>query len=111
MYLSMVKSYRSEAERLNYEVDNHDGEVYLFGASIFSQFLFHSGLDEKNIVGIVDNSMTKQGKRLYGTSLSVTSLDIVAKKAGAAVVVKAGQYQEEIEKQLIKINKNIRIIT
>ena len=44
MYLDMIKYYKEEVIRLNNEIENFKGEVYLFGGHIFSQFLIYMGL-------------------------------------------------------------------
>ena len=36
-------------KKLNYEIDNHDGEIFLFGAHIFSQYLIGFGLSVEKI--------------------------------------------------------------
>ncbi len=110
MYLSMVENYKHEVEMLNIEMNNWHGEIYLFGAHIFSQFLIHLGLDVHRINGIIDNSKEKEGKRLYGTTLSVSSPNIITHKGNVMTIVKAGQYQDEVERQLHEINKNVHII-
>ena len=55
------------------------------------------GLDESSIQGIVDNSNDKEGKRLYGTGLIVYKPSIIKNKFNVMVIIKAGQYQQEIE--------------
>jgi hypothetical protein len=110
MYLSMIEYYKHEVESLNIKMINWHGEIYLFGAHIFSQFLIHMGLDVIRINGIIDNSKEKQGKRLYGTTLSVSNPNIITHKGSVMTIVKAGQYQDEVEGQLYEINKNVHIV-
>jgi len=110
MYLDMIEYYKKEVVRLNDKIENFKGEVYLFGGHIFSQFLIYMGLKEKNIKGIIDNSKEKERKRLYGTSLTVFNLSIVKDQEGVMVIVKAGQYQEEVEKQLTELNDTLILL-
>ena len=78
----------------------------MFGGHIFSQFLLNNGIISERIEGILDNSTSKIGKRLYGTNKSIFSPEILSEKQNVALILKAGQYQEEIRKQINKINKN-----
>lgn len=107
LFLDFVHYYLDEVKRLNALIDSFDGEVYLFGAHIFSQFLVHQGLRARRIVDILDNSSTKTGKRLYGTSLRVDLPQAIAEKQPVAVIVKAGGYQREVTAQLMNINANV----
>lgn len=110
MYLDFIKYYDSEVVRLNNLIDNFNGEVYLFGAHVFSQFLLNIGINKKRIVGILDNSSEKEGKRLYGSSLFVSKPEVLKEKSkNVAVILKAGQYQDEIRNQLKEINSKILI--
>ena len=83
--------------------------MVFFGAHIFSQFLLYMGLDQKQFNGILDNSKIKIGKRLYGTSLKVFNPLIIEGKEKVNIIVKAGQYQKEVEEQLLSLNSNIKI--
>jgi hypothetical protein len=106
----MINFFHLEAEKINKEVSGFEGSVFLFGAHIFSQFLLHNGLRENKFKGILDNSKFKQGKRLYGTSLNVFDPSIVKDAHKVMAVVKAGQYQSEVEEQLLELNSGINIL-
>jgi hypothetical protein len=84
--------------------------TYLFGAHIFSQYLIQFGLDESKIKAVLDNSEMKQGLRLYGTGLMVESPKVLEGKGPVNVILKAGIYNDEIEKQLKEINNQINIL-
>ena len=84
--------------------------VYLFGAHVFSQTLIELGLNIENVRGVIDNSSSKQGERLYGTTLKVYSPNVLANERNATVILKASHYQEEIKNQLVEINPDVRII-
>ncbi|PJA01529.1 hypothetical protein COX74_02280 [bacterium (Candidatus Gribaldobacteria) CG_4_10_14_0_2_um_filter_41_16] len=86
------------------------GEIYLFGAHIFSQYLLYFGLNEKKIIKILDNSKIKRGKRLYGSSLFVENPKYIKSKPNVAVILRAGAYTDEITAQLLSINKKVYII-
>jgi hypothetical protein len=109
MYLDLIDYYVDEVVRLNKEIRYWQGDIYLFGAHIFSQFLIYMGLETDRIKGIIDNSAEKEGKRLYGTELIVNKPDIVVGKRNIMVIVKGGQYQKEIEEQLIDLSKDIKL--
>lgn len=83
------------------------GPVYLFGAHIFSQYLIAFGLNASRITCLLDNDKNKQGKRLYGTNLSVESPSVLAEDVRPTVILRAGIYNDEIKKDIVeKINKN-----
>ena len=109
LYLDMVKYYDQEVVRLNQLMDSFSGDIYLFGAHIFSQFLIYRGLNQEMIKGIIDNSQIKENKRLYGTELTVYNPKIVTGSLNTAVILKAGQYQNEVKTQLITIKSDVEI--
>ena len=94
---------------LNERIENYDKPIYLFGAHIFSQYLLSMGLNMEKIVTILDNSKTKEGKRLYGTSFISESPKILKDVGEAAVILKAGFYDNEIKKDILE-NINSQII-
>lgn len=110
LFLDYIKYYNKLIKDLNKKIDGFEGEIYLFGAHIFSQHLLEYGLKSDKINGILDNSKMKQGKRLYGTHLKVFSPSILAGKQKTAVVLKVGVYRDEILEQLLKINPLVTIL-
>ena len=109
VFLDFVEFYTKEVKELNKKIDEFDGEVFLFGAHIFSQFLIFNGLNIARIVGILDNSLMKQGNRLYGTSFMVKSPKILKDYDKVAVIVKTAAYTKEIKQDIIN-NINDKII-
>jgi 2-polyprenyl-3-methyl-5-hydroxy-6-metoxy-1,4-benzoquinol methylase len=109
LYLEMIDFYDSEVQRFNLLISRFTGKIFLFGAHIFSQFLLTRGLNEKKISGIIDNSNLKKNKRLYGFSLLVSNPDIISENKNVAVILKVGQYQEEVKEQLNTINSDVVI--
>jgi hypothetical protein len=83
-------------------------ECFLFGAHVFSQTLFSMGL-KCNVKCILDNDKDKQGKRLYGTNLTVKDVGVISDYKYPKVIVRAGVYTLEIKEQLLKINPNVKI--
>ena len=77
---------------------------------IFFQFLIYLGLNEEKINSILDNSNEKNGLRLYGSDLIVREPNKLEQFNDPVVIVFAGQYQQEIEQQIININSNCYII-
>lgn len=118
LYLEFIQNIANEVVKLNTVIKNYvheekskDARVFIFGAHIFSQFLINFGLKTNNIEGIIDNSKNKIGKRLYGTDLNVMSPDVLRNDKKALVILKAGQYQSEIEDQLRQISKQVTIVS
>lgn len=110
LFLDYMHFLEEMVADLNERIRNHHGVVYLFGAHAFSQILLRFGLERKRIDSILDNSTLKQGKRLYGTDLSVAAPACIVGKKDAAVVLKAGAYQDEIRLQLQKLNPEVAIL-
>jgi len=73
LFSNFISYHRDLINDLNEKTDHYDGSVYLFGAHIFSLYLISFGLKTSKIAGILDNSTTKQGKRLYGTEFTIES--------------------------------------
>jgi len=86
-------------------------DFFLFGAHIFSQYLIAMGLNTSKIAAILDNNPLKQGKRLYGTSLYVTSPEVLRFINTPTVILKAGAYDQEIRDGIIRnINQATRFL-
>lgn len=112
LFLNFIDHYYSEINRINLilkDVDSNSN-LYVFGAHIFTQFLVSIGLNLDKIISVLDNSSDKQNKRLYGTNLKINSPAIIKSDNFPVVILKAGQYQDEIKKQLLSLNSNVRII-
>lgn len=110
LYLSIFESFQHQIENFNRITQTHNGPVYVFGAHIFSQFLIYLGLNVEKMVGVLDNSLQKVGKRLYGTTLNIFNPQRVASDTSPLVIVKAGQYQQEVKTQLLQLNPNTTIV-
>ncbi len=109
LYLEMIDHYDIEVNKLNHLMDDFKGKIFLFGAHIFSQFLLYRGLNSKKIINIIDNSSLKHNKRLYGTNINVVDPSIIDGLSEVAVILKAGQYQDEVRAQLKNINPKVTI--
>jgi hypothetical protein len=111
LFESFVSYHEKTVKDLNTIMLNSPGEFYLFGAHIFSTFLFAFGLDKSRIKGILDNSPTKKGRRLYGTEFVVNNPGILKDKEKITVILRAGRYNEEIKNDILKkINLTVRFI-
>ena len=97
---------------LNKKIDKHriNSKIYFFGAHIFSQFYLSNGINNLNIDGILDNDKSKQNLRIYGTPCLVKNPEIIAKDTDVTVILRAGAYNDEITKQLIKLNPRCKIL-
>lgn len=107
IFLDFVNYHKAIVRELNHKMMDFKGDVYLFGAHIFAQYLLEFGLEERRISYLLDNSLLKQEKRLYGTSLIVKSPEELRGKGEVAVILKVGVYRDEILKQLLEINPDI----
>ncbi|ECL3285014.1 SAM-dependent methyltransferase, partial [Campylobacter jejuni] len=83
----------------------------LFGAHLFGQYLIFQGLNTEKIINILDNNLIKQEKRLYGTKFIVKSPKILKDQDNSLVILNAGVYNDEIEKDILEnINQKIEIL-
>ena len=107
-HLEMARTYKTElalrVAQFNDYIGPRDRDVWLFGAHIFSQFLIAGGLKMEKIRGLVDNASSKQGKRLYGTELSVFSPEHLESQSPGVILIAAALYEEEIIAQLGSLN-------
>lgn len=108
IFMDFVNYYTQTVDKLNEMIKCADSPVYLFGAHIFSQYLLCLGLNHTKIESILDNSKTKQGRRLYGTRFFIQSPHILKGQNKPIVILKAGIYNEEIKKDILEnINPNV----
>jgi hypothetical protein len=109
LYLDFIRYHKNLVSNLNEHLSDFHGDIFLFGAHVFSQYLLAFGLNENRIKAILDNSPTKQGKRLYGTGLTVQSPEILKNHHEIGVILKVGIYRDEIIKQISQINPKVKI--
>ena len=97
-----------DVKKINIKIKkHHNKKIFIFGAHIFSQNLIKNGLNLDHIFGILDNDKDKQNEYLYGTKLKVFSPYILKKFLDPVVILRAGEYNTEIKKQITKkINLN-----
>jgi SAM-dependent methyltransferase len=111
LFQSFLDHHRDTVRELNRIMRETPGEYYLFGAHIFSTFLFAFGLEADRITGILDNSPTKRGRRLYGTRFIVDQPSILRGKPDAVVILRAGHFNREIREDIVRnINPAVRFI-
>ncbi len=108
-FLSMFDMWEKDILKINKNLNNHE-KIFIFGAHIFSQMMLFNGLNKKKIFGILDNDKKKINKYLYGTNFKIFSPDVLKETIKPCVILRAGSYNEEIKKQLFKINKEIIIV-
>jgi predicted SAM-dependent methyltransferase len=85
--------------------------IFLYGAHITSQFYIFNGLNCDSIIGILDGSISKQEKYLYGTNLKTFDPNIISTFDDVTVIVShMGIYDKEISEFLQKINNRVTIL-
>ncbi len=104
--LEVKKNFASEC---NLRKIQDETNVYIFGAHVFSQQLLNLGLREDSIKGVLDNDQAKIGRRLYGTLLEIQSPKVLEEELSAIVILDAGEYSTEIEKQLMKLQTRVEV--
>lgn len=110
LFESLWQSLKDFVNDCNKKLGKTHIPTYIFGAHIFSQGLINLGLVTESINGILDNAADKQGKRLYGTTLKVSSPDIIRNLSSVRVILRATHYQEEIKSQLKALNPAVEIL-
>ena len=110
LFFDFIRYYKELVLKMNQKIDSFSGDIFVFGAHIFSQYLFEFGLKKDKIVAILDNSKLKQNKRLYGTPFIVESPEILKSHNNCAVVLKVASYRNEIIKQIKEINPTTEIL-
>lgn len=109
IFMDFVRYHEDVVREINQNIESAQGDIYLFGAHVFSQYLIAFGLRTNKILSVLDNSTMKLGKRLYGTILQVESPKILTGRGRVNVILKAGIYNEEIKKDILK-NINSEVI-
>ena len=111
VFQNYINNHINDVKVINLTINKTDLPVYLFGAHVFSQCLISFGLDVSKIICLLDNDLKKDNKRLYGTSLISKSPKILKDIPKALVILRAGAYNDEIKKDILKnINPNIIFI-
>lgn len=101
IYDEYIRYHNDLIMELNSKIVEAEGPIYLFGAHVFAQHLLAFGLETDKIVGLLDNDPNKQGKRLYGTDLTVFSPQVLRDLPNPAVILKAGVYNDEIKADIL----------
>lgn len=103
MFDNYVQNLIDDVKFINSKLN--DEKFYLFGAHIFSQYLISMGIDENQIINILDNDMNKQERRMYGTNIIVKSPICLRGIDSPKIVLRSGSYDDEIKKGILEINK------
>jgi SAM-dependent methyltransferase len=109
-FMESVQLLKSYITNCNNFIENTEKDVYIFGASYYCQFLLVLGLNINKIKGILDNSIEKQNKFLYGFELEIFEPSSILKNNNCVILLKNGHYVTEIINQILLINKNTEII-
>ena len=111
LYMDYVDYHKTLIADLNQKMSETTQPIYLFGAHVFAQYLLEMGLNTAKIGSLLDNDPKKQGRRLYGTKLSVSSPNVLADVESPVVILKAGVYNDEIKKDILEnINKSTQFL-
>jgi hypothetical protein len=84
---------------------------FLVGAGFWSQILYNSIVNKENVIGVLDNDSTKQGRQYFQTSFIIkpfVSLQAYSENTNV-LVIKNKYWTNEIVDLIKKINKNINI--
>jgi len=100
--IELIKYMKVRAENVK------DKKFYVFGAHLTYYYLINMGINENQIIAVIDNDPHKQGKRMYGTNTKTISPHDM--EEGANVFLEMGPYNEEIKKELNNIKNEINYI-
>ncbi len=110
LIVDYLEQCQNKVKKLNQAMSNFDGEIYIFGSHIFTQFLIAFGLNTQRLSSCLDNSIIKRGKRLYGTTLiSFTPEEKLDRGKKQLVVGSIAGYEAEVRRQLLSLNPNVKI--
>jgi len=111
IFKNFLSYYEEFIVHVNDIINQTDRPVYIFGAHIFSLYLFAFGLNASKIHKILDNDVLKINRRLYGTSLIVDTPRCLANDKHPLVILKTGIHTAKIKKDIIEnINNNVEFI-
>jgi hypothetical protein len=111
LYMDYVVYHKTLIADLNQKMSETTQPIYLFGAHVFAQYLLEMGLKSDKIVCLLDNDPKKEGRRLYGTKLNVSSPKVLSGVENPLVILKAGVYNHEIKKDILEnINKSTQFL-
>jgi hypothetical protein len=82
--------------------ENINNKKYIWPASIHSLYLFIFGLNENLLDGLLDNSLNKIGKKMYGTELEILSFNKIIEEnnENTFIIINGGVFNIEVENQL-----------
>ena len=109
LFKKMFKYWKNDILKINNSIKNSNS-VFIFGAHIFSQMMLFNGLNKKNLIGILDNDKNKINNYLYGTKFKIYTPNVLQNLRSPCVILRAGSYNDEIKKHILKINSKSRII-
>jgi predicted SAM-dependent methyltransferase len=107
-FKDIITEYKTIAMSISSFMSSTNLPVYMYGAHFPAQLLFSMGVNPKNIKGVLDNSVDKIGKKLYGTELKIYSPNIL-KENNAVVICHMGAYTKEIKNDILE-NINSKVI-
>jgi hypothetical protein len=110
-FMETILNYKNYIVKCNNIIQNTNKDVFVFGASYNTQYLFVLGLDLSKVKGILDNCKEKHNKYFYGYDLKILEPIQMLKNNNCIVILKNGNYIDEIITQILSINENIEIIT
>jgi 2-polyprenyl-3-methyl-5-hydroxy-6-metoxy-1,4-benzoquinol methylase len=110
MFNNYIEHYQMLISEINHKINQTNSDVYLFGGHVFSQFLISIGLNTEKIKYILDNSQMKNNTRLYGTNLIIKNPNDVDIKDNSIIILKVGNYKDEIISGLLSINPTIKFL-
>jgi hypothetical protein len=105
-YFSQLQTQAKTAQQA---ATDHDGDVFLMPASVYSQSLLAMGLDERRLAGLLDNAAVKQHRRLYGTGLTVFPTSALLSADNPLVILNAGAHNREIAEGLRALRPDVQI--
>jgi hypothetical protein len=101
LFQNWLNHHTDFVNSVNQALLNSSNNVFLFGASINTQFLINLGIDQNKIIFVLDNDVSKQDKRLYGTNLIVKNPSILKNYVNPTVILKSGVHNKEIKNGIL----------
>jgi predicted SAM-dependent methyltransferase len=105
-----IAEYKKIVDKINKKILLSNNEVFIYGSHFPAQFLNCLNLNTDKIIGCLDQSKTKIGKKLYGTNWTVYHPNILENKQNISIICYMGPYTNEIKETLLKINNKIKFL-
>jgi 2-polyprenyl-3-methyl-5-hydroxy-6-metoxy-1,4-benzoquinol methylase len=109
--INYLKNFYENLKKKIYDIDIN--KPFFISPSGYYGQIFYNNLNDstkKNLVGFLDSDDNKINKRLSGTPCKIFSKKYISNLKNPTVLIISEKYKNEINDELLTINKNVHII-